>query len=94
MRLNLDYNLYPTYDIHQSTASEYICGIVLWLGQYHDNIVLRLGQYHDIALRGQLEACRIQTVKVPQAGQSGVNALVHNHIGTYNIRALPSSFMY
>ena len=28
--------MYPTYDVDQSTASVYICGIVLWLGKYHD----------------------------------------------------------
>ena len=28
--------LYPTYDVDQSTASVYTCGIVLWLGKYHD----------------------------------------------------------
>ena len=67
--------LYPTYDVDQSTASVCIRGIALWLGQYHD-IALWLGQYHDIALRGQLETCRIRT---SQAGQYGVNALVHNH---------------
>ena len=29
-------DLYPTYDVDQSTVNVYICGIVLWLGQYHD----------------------------------------------------------
>ena len=43
--------LYPTDDIDKSTASVYICGIVLWLWKYHDNInALWWGHYHDIAL--------------------------------------------
>ena len=56
--------LYPTYmyDVDQSTASEYICGSVLWLGKYH-----------DIALWYTLVACRIhKPVNTPQAGQSEV----------------------
>ena len=36
LELNVYTGLYPTYDVDQSTASVYICGIVLWLGKYHD----------------------------------------------------------
>ena len=58
--------LYPTYDVDQSTASVYICGIVLWLEIYH-----------DIALWYNYRLVGYKPVNIPQAGYI---ALVRNHI--------------
>ena len=87
--------LHPTYDVDQSTTSEYIRGIVLWLGQYII-MILPCGEGNIVTLPCMVNKRLVgyKPVKAPQAGQSGVNALVRNHKYTYTTRASPSCCMY